>query len=160
MGLKFHIWNTWNLFSLYHFNALNGRGSIKYASGSYTGLFCFSTSMQISSSDICECEAWVCAPGSGCGWLLLLLAHSPGRGSGKLRELTSLKWLLALLPKIGEWRADRETSGICSNFHNTLQFQTKFLLTFLFHFWHRTIKKKKIQTNRRSAEASNPKWYI
>lgn len=121
-------------------------------------LIFFSTFMQISSGSIWERWSLSLHPRTlavaGCYCFRHMVS---GRSSVKWTKQSFLKWLLALLPKIGELKADRETLGICSKSHSTLQFQTtKLSLNFSFHSFE--IKPwKKIQTNRRSAEASNPK---
>lgn len=100
--------------------------------------------MQISSGSIWERWSLSLRPRTlavaGCYCFRHMVS---GRGSVKWTKQSFLKWLLALLPKIGELKADRETSGICSKSHSTLQFQTtKLSLNFSFHFfWDQAIKK-------------------
>lgn len=98
-------------------------------------LFSPSTFMQISSSRIWEMKSGLLAG----TWPCPSVASGTGPLNGaplKWARRCFLKWLLALLPKIGERRADRETPGICSAFHSTLQFQTtKLSLHFCYIFY-------------------------
>lgn len=120
------------------------RGDIQ---GPFNFLFKF---MQISSSSLWERWRLSLHPRTlavaGC----CSFRHmGSGRGPVKWTKHSSLKWLLALLPKIGELRADRETSGICNNSCSTLQFQTtKLSLNFFIPFfgiqpWKKNPNKQK-----------------
>lgn len=110
--------------------------------------------MQISSGSIWErwCLSWY--PGTlavaGCCCFRHMVS---GRGSGKLTKHRSLKWLLALLTKIGELSADRETSGICSNSNRTLQCRTtKLSLNFYSNFGDQAMKKKNTKKQQRNKQ--------
>lgn len=132
-----------------HVNALNGWASWNMWRGGVQGPFNFLFNvMQISSSSIWERWCLSRYPGTlavaGCCCFRHMVS---GRGSGKLTKPRSLKWLLALLTKIGELSADRGTSGICSNSYRALQFQTtKLSLNFYSIFWDQAMKKKYKQT--------------
>lgn len=112
----------------------------------YRALLIFSsTFMQISSRSIWGRRSRSLRPRTlavaGCCCFRHMVS---GRGSVKWTKQSFLKWLLALLPKIGELRADRETSGIWNNSRSTPQFQTtKLSLNFLSHFLGSSHERKK-----------------